>query len=589
MASEKRLDIQALRALAVSIVILFHLWPLILPGGYVGVDVFFVISGFLITNHLVRELQASGTIKITYFYARRIRRLMPTSTLVLLVTLFATLIVAPWRIWSETATQGITSALGIQNWILAKNSVDYFKSNNSTSPFQHYWSLSVEEQFYIVWPLFILLIWFVALKNSQQKQILFALGLAIFGTSSLIYSIVQTDATPNAAYFDTFTHAWEFCIGGLVAYVIFVIPNIFLLSVWKRLVIHIVGYGVIVYSAFAFNSETKFPGYIALLPVTGALLILVSGSEIKNSKIMKPIFWIGDNSYAMYLWHWPLIVLLPFLLGHQLGNSSKFWILIVVIVLSGLTTRFVDKPFRIVSISKPKLYRTYIAGSFMIISVCIVSLIIISTQSALLEKATALGQQQIKESIQNEDACFGAAAMENTSICPNSHDVTSGFGADFASYDWGQLAGTRRDGTLLETANCQNFSVTAEPMWDCIMGEETQGAGEIAIVGDSHALALLEPLVLLANLNGYKVRAFLQNSCSPMQASTDKNESKNICNQWRDAVSKAIAEDPMISEVIVTGFSRLKNNSTTPYEEKVLVQRYASLYKKWKTLAKKFL
>lgn len=581
MAAKQRLDIQILRAVAVSTVVLFHLWPNLLPGGYVGVDVFFVISGFLISGHIQSQISGGNRFSFRSFYARRIRRLLPAASLVLFVTLVATFVVAPWRMWASTASQVAASSLGYQNWLLAFNSVDYFSSNSNPSPVMHYWSLSLEEQFYLIWPVLLLLFWKISSKftNSINSMIVF---IGLVALVSLSFSVYQTENSQSFAYFNTFTHVWEFCLGALLA-IVFSAQKVSKKSNSSDAIIALLGFAAIIYSAFVFNAGTKFPGFIALIPVLGTLFVIYSGRKVDQlTKISRgittPLNWVGNNSYSIYLWHWPPIVLLPFVIGHNLSNKTKVIILVGTLILAWLTTKYIEKPLRFAAfLSNSRI--TYLVGAVTVFVVVASSIGL--TFKARAEEVSSINQAQvvINKSINSGELCFGATAMSNAESCANSHIPAQGFGPDFASNDWGTLSGTRRDGTLLDTANCADFSRTQEPMWECSLGA-TGGDKTMAVVGDSHALALLEPLVLLANKNGYQVQAYLQNSCSPMLPLSSSLQNQNVCDQWRSSVAERIAANKAISIVVATGFSRVRDTSLLNESTDKLVNQYSALYKK---------
>src|SRR6516225_5753045 len=223
-----RPDIQGLRALAVAMVVIYHLYPSLLPGGFVGVDVFFVISGFLITGHLWRGYRRTGRVGLVDFWGRRARRLVPAAALVLAVTWLASRLVLPATRLADTADQVRASALYFQNWLLAHNAVDYLKSNDAASPLQHFWSLSVEEQFYLLWPwLFVAAVAAVRLRarragrhraagiTAGRAVVAGLAGALVLG--SLAYSVYDTRTDPAAAYFVTTTRIWELGLGGLLA------------------------------------------------------------------------------------------------------------------------------------------------------------------------------------------------------------------------------------------------------------------------------------------------------------------------------------------------------------------------------------
>ena len=205
-------DIQGLRAVAVLMVLIFHVWPDALPGGYVGVDVFFVISGYLIVGSLVKELERTGKVSVIEFYRRRARRLMPAALLVLSVVLVGTIIWLPDARWEDALLQIAASALYVQNWYLSWASVDYLAAENSASPLLHYWSLSIEEQFYIFWPLVMLAIaWVLSRTGAAARPVAGGVLLAVF-LVSFIASVLLTSSTPQQAYFFSHTRFWEIAL-----------------------------------------------------------------------------------------------------------------------------------------------------------------------------------------------------------------------------------------------------------------------------------------------------------------------------------------------------------------------------------------
>src|SRR5665811_1998149 len=252
-------EIQGLRAVAVSAVMLFHLWPSVLTGGYVGVDVFFVISGYLIGGKLVREAARHGTINLLSFYWRRARRLLPAAPLVLVVITLSTPIFLPPPQWRDIALDVIASTLYIENWRLAALAVDYLGAEVEPSPAQHYWSLSIEEQFYIFWPIVILGIATASRVAKCNLQTLLLLVFIAVTIGSLAASVVATEREAASAYFLTYTRIWELSFGSILA------VSFRNGMAWRSVAIP-VGLSAIAGSAFLFSSTTPFPGYAALLP-----------------------------------------------------------------------------------------------------------------------------------------------------------------------------------------------------------------------------------------------------------------------------------------------------------------------------------
>ena len=304
-----RPEIQALRAAAVLLVVVAHLWPSALPGGYVGVDVFFAISGFLITSLLLREIDRTGGLSLSDFWARRARRILPAALVTLLFCAIATILFVPLTYWQQFLAELRASTAYVQNWQLADSAVDYFAADNGPSPVQHFWSLSAEEQFYVVWPLLLLLA--VGLTRGRAARVrrrAIVVTIGALTVASLAYSLHHTAANPAAAYFITPTRAWEFGVGGLLA----MLPHVERPAGVKWAVLSWVGLAGIGVAAAFFSPDTPFPGYAALLPVLGALAVIAAGAPTgrwapTRGLELPPVQYLGNVSYSVYLWHWPLL------------------------------------------------------------------------------------------------------------------------------------------------------------------------------------------------------------------------------------------------------------------------------------------
>ncbi|NWN88934.1 MAG: acyltransferase [Micrococcaceae bacterium] len=297
-----RPELQGLRALAVGLVVIYHLWPDRLSGGFVGVDVFFVISGFLITGHLYRELSNTGTIELKKFWARRAMRLLPLAFTVLAVSVVALLFFVPQTVWEMNVRQMLGALLYVENWVLAADSVNYMAENNEPSMVQHYWSLSIEEQFYILLPILLLGVYLLIKRIRRNhsgpgvdihKVFIATLGTLLVG--SFILSVVFTDHSAAQAYFITPTRFWEFAAGGLLA----MLPAATRLPHRVQNLLGWAGVACIVVAGFAFSSDTPFPGYTALLPVVGALLFMRYGAQHETTGVYwwasrQPALRIGD-------------------------------------------------------------------------------------------------------------------------------------------------------------------------------------------------------------------------------------------------------------------------------------------------------
>jgi peptidoglycan/LPS O-acetylase OafA/YrhL len=345
-----RPDIEGLRAVAVLAVVLFHAGVPGIEGGFVGVDVFFVISGFLITGILCRETAATGTIGLARFYGARARRLLPAAGIVLVATAIAAALVLPPLQARQVLGDGIASALYAGNYRLAVHGTDYLAGDAPPSPFQHFWSLGVEEQFYLVWPaLIIATAWLVRRRRTGSASPLpYLIVLAVVAALSFAISLIWTGTLPPWAFFSLPARAWELAAGGMVA-----------LSavVWSRLpksVAAAAGWvGLVLIGAACTHliGKAPYPGTAALVPVLGAALVVVSGCAeprlgVGRVLAVPEMRAIGKVSYSWYLWHWPVLVLAPQVLDHPLGLVGSLGAVAMAGGLAMLTQWLVENPVR---------------------------------------------------------------------------------------------------------------------------------------------------------------------------------------------------------------------------------------------------
>ncbi|MFC7765691.1 acyltransferase family protein [Leucobacter soli] len=355
-----RPDIQGLRAVAVGVVLLYHANFPFMPGGFVGVDVFFVISGYLITGLLLREALRTGRVRLMDFYARRIRRILPAATVVLVATLLLTVLILPRIRWQQIGIEAGGAALYIVNWIFA-GTTDYLNADLAASPIRHFWTLSVEEQFYIVWPL--LLVALLALLRRRggrhapasavsrsQLSVAAGAGALLILVPSLLWSIRYTADAPAPAYFVTTTRLWELAIGAALAvFAHFVerIPDWFgRLLGWAGLA------GIVAASLWYDSTAPAFPGAAALLPTLSTAAVIAGGMGGRAGRgvgrllSLGPMRWIGDISYSLYLWHWPLVVFGTYLLGGELRARWGLAIVLLSVLPAWLSYRYIEIPFR---------------------------------------------------------------------------------------------------------------------------------------------------------------------------------------------------------------------------------------------------
>ncbi|NKR41053.1 acyltransferase family protein [Rhodococcus hoagii] len=343
-----RPDIQGLRMVAVILVVLSHLfhWP---RGGFIGVDVFFVISGFLITGSLLNSYDRTGRISFVDFYRRRIKRIIPAATLALAATCLASYYIFTENRFKTTVFDAISAFFFVSNWRFGQQGTDYFEADGPVSALQHYWSLSVEEQFYFVWPVVILAIAAAVARRSGSRMTrlwVSAIVMGIVVAGSFAYSIAASSANPTWAYFSTLTRVWELGVGALLAITIGYfqrLPNPI------RPVISWAGLGLIIFGAFYISeSGDGFPAPWAALPVLGSALVIAAGTggthEYLTPLTNRVSTYIGDISYSLYLWHWPVIVLLGVIVDRNIYYYTGS--ILLMMGLSIAAYHFFEDPIR---------------------------------------------------------------------------------------------------------------------------------------------------------------------------------------------------------------------------------------------------
>ncbi|WP_192498655.1 acyltransferase family protein [Ornithinimicrobium pratense] len=348
-----RADIEGLRAVAVLGVLLWHAGVAWFPGGFTGVDVFFVVSGFLMSSLLLEEARERGRIDIGRFYARRARRLLPAALTALVGTAVLTLLLLPRSRWAEIGGDLLASATFLVNWRMASRSVDYLDLERAPSPLQHYWSLAVEEQFYLIWPILLLLILLVAKGRARVfTRLSWTTTLALFA-GSLWLSWWWTQQDPSA-YFVTPTRIFELMLGALVALGALAWPRI------PRALAAAVGWGglgMVAASLLLIDADTPFPGTWALLPTVGTAMVLIAGPAAGPwgpVAVLRHVLlqWVGRLSYSLYLWHWPFVAIAADLAGVGRGGPDVLpvqWGLLAVLVSvvpAWLSFRYIEDPVR---------------------------------------------------------------------------------------------------------------------------------------------------------------------------------------------------------------------------------------------------
>ena len=490
-ATAKILEIQGLRALAATLVLIFH--AKFVSGGFIGVDIFYVISGFLITGLLLKEFNVTGRISLKAFYLRRIKRLLPASFLVLFVTAIFAWLVLPPISRGSIGRDLIATTLYISNYLFAWWQNDYQNLNATPSPFIHYWSLAVEEQFYIFWPLFIIAL--AKLKSARK----FLIGFSTVTIVTFALGVWLTIVAPIWAFYSLPTRAWELSVGALIA----LLPT---LRRQSRL-LAILGAIALIIAALWFNERTPFPGAYALLPVLGTAALLSSiGSwpqPLKWLATNRVSVWLGKISYPLYLWHWPVLVLPIALFARDLYLWERIGALILTIILADLTTRLVEEPLRARNF-KPRR-------------------VVLSTALAMVF-ALLVG--------------FGIAQSTTSSILVNGKQVT--------------LASIESRPTPYDDGCHLNYHESVSPL--CEFGK-LDSAKTIVLYGDSHAVQWFPALEKLATEKGFKLITLTKSACPSIDVVRESVGAFKMsnCAAWREnAIARITAAKPDL--IILSSF-----------------------------------
>ncbi|KAM9863137.1 acyltransferase family protein [Leucobacter sp. BZR 635] len=571
LARALRPDIQALRAIAVILVILNHLWPTRMPGGYIGVDVFFVVSGFLISAHLLRELERTGRVRLGTFYARRARRLLPAAYLVTIISIIGVLALMPVSRWREAATEAFAASAYFLNWLLAAKSVDYSASTGAATVVQHYWSLSVEEQFYIVWPVVLIGAFWLATRLRKNARTVLTTVVVSAAVLSFAIAVYSTVTSRNEAYFVTQNRVWEFAIGALVA----IAASRLLAHTQHRPILQAVGQwiGILTLAIvpFVFDDKTLFPGPFAALPALATALIIAVGPGIpKYSPFallrIRPVQFTGDISYSLYLWHWPLIVLAPFALARDLRFADRIVLIVLSFALAAATKYLVEDTTRqklLAGASLPKFF-SLLAASIAVLFACSAAIV------GVVDARAAADAERTEELESSE--CFGAQSLAPGADC----------GDPFAAIAELPVAENQTPWFVEDacTAVPGVIAVGDEQLYQrCDFSDGDPQAPEVWLVGDSHAEHWQAAMFEIARAEGWQVNLSLLGGCplvdvprvSFMDGAPDTQETQQRCLDWSSKLSEVIAKrSPAPDLVIASSFAaaeKIDDGSGRPQDE----------------------
>jgi peptidoglycan/LPS O-acetylase OafA/YrhL len=542
-SSPPRKDIQALRAIAVTFVVVNHASPDLLPGGYVGVDIFFVISGYLITKHLLDELRRTGRVRLGAFYARRAARLLPAALTVSAVALIVAWIVLPFTRWSRLAQETLAANFYVENWVLALKSVDYSALTESASPMQHYWSLSVEEQFYLVWPVLLTVVFALGVRRRLRSRALLTLVLGVVFALSLVFCIYITFTSRSAAYFVTPGRAWEFAAGALLA--ARAMPNRRTLRGTAPPAVagtaQILGWGLLIGSAVSFTQHTLFPGYLAIIPVLGTVLVLASGPHhppwSPNTLFdVRPVQFIGNISYSLYLWHWPALLLTPAIVGRELRSLDTALILIGTVVLAAGSKRFIEDTAR------TNLLQRFGARTSGVMLLSVMLALILAAAAMTVSAKVAGDHQREVLDVMSGGPCFGAKSLSDPSCSdPFGPPTLAEVGPDEAPWFDAKECAQAQDPIIVSGG-------ARLSLCDFTGGRST--SADVWLVGDSHAEQWKTALYAIARQSSWRLQESLVGGCpyvgvrrTEFDGRPAGTTSQDACLGWSQEVSDRIMKE----------------------------------------------
>ncbi|MCH7232372.1 acyltransferase [Glycomyces sp. L485] len=535
-----RPDIQGMRAIAVMLVLLSHAGFAFAAGGYVGVDAFFVLSGFLITSLLIKEVFDTGTISIAGFYARRARRILPASTAVTLVTVVAVVAWFPVTRLEEALRDAFAVVVYMVNYLFVISSTEYLNADAMPSPFQQYWSLAVEEQFYMVWPLLLLCLLLVVRRVPRKALtagVVFCVAIIVV---SLAASVLVTQASQPTAYYATHTRAWELAAGALLALT---------LQTWKRtpravgVALGFAGLAAVAGSAFLFDEGTAFPGYAAVVPVTGTMMLIVAGTAQGTNPVSSllstaPFQYVGKISFSLYLWHWPILVLGPLAIGVDSSLALNIALLVGAFAVAQFSYEYIETPVRNARFLKVSDFRGLATG----VACSIVGLALIlgigfarvpdrPDPVDLSAVEAAEGFDEVQQRLREAAVLSTMPSALLPALTGAVHDVPSLYG----------------NGCHLE------YEQVGIPD-DCVFGDP-DAETTVVLFGDSHAAHWFPTFEAIGQEQGWRLLSRTKSDCTPVFTSVMSDQlgrEYTECEQWRQAVLDEIDRESPDLVVLAT-------------------------------------
>lgn len=518
----RRPDIEGLRAVAALLIAVYHIWFGTVSG---GVDVFLLLTGFLITGSLVRAMERDGRVDLAAFWTKLVKRLFPAGAVVLGAVLLMAHAYFPRSQWTAVIDDVWAAALYYGNWHLALGSVDYMAENSAASPVQHFWSLAVQGQFYLLWPVLIGVAALLAVRLGRSVRRGAAVAVGAVFALSFSYSLWITSTEPVWAYFDTGARLWELALGGLLALFVHRVD----LPGWARAAAGWIGLVALVLCGFVIGDSLPYPGYASLWPTLAALLIILAGAgRAENGRLSanrllcaRPLTWLGGHAYTLFLWHWPVLVLHLELTGQDRPTLGGGFLVLGVSFAAALATSWlVDGGVVRATRRLGTPVWSLAAGILFVVPVLVAG----SLWGQSIER-----DRQLRTELSSNPLAYPGAAVHldqdlarNLPALPIYPDTTT----------------VARD-TIDQTREC-NALINQPEVVSCEFGD-VRSDYTIALVGSSHVRHWFQALETLADQHGWRLVTMTKNAC---QFSAHEQQYRGAefpeCTRWNDNVMAAL-------------------------------------------------
>ncbi|MHC1560684.1 acyltransferase family protein [Actinomycetospora sp. C-140] len=521
--TERRGEIEGLRGLAAVLVVVYHVWVGRVSG---GVDVFFLLSGFFVLGMLSRTAIRGRRVEVAATWTRLFWRLVPTAGLVLVVSAVVAAVLLPASTWTRNLHELLASAFFVENWRLAADAVDYYANHGSASVAQHFWSLSIQAQFYLLAPVLVLLVARWARWRGFDVRAALLVVLTGAGLASFAYSVAATASDQAVAYFDARTRVWEFAVGGVLA----LVADRIRLGRAARAVLGVLGVAGLVTCGAVLDVGAAFPGYLALWPVLSAVAVIVAGrAGVADRLLTSPTAqYLGRISYPLYLWHWPVLVTLLVLTGSATAGVTRGLLVVAVSVALAVGTHHVlEEPLR-------RLPRERLGGPVrapLVVAACLApALAALGVWSAVVAAGAdpSVGDERHP----------GAVALGPDYVADTGESVPVQPSVARIQDDWAQY----RDGCA---------PVPDHPVLEqCVpVRAEGEPARRITVVGDSHMQQFLPALEPVAREQHWEVTTLVRARC-PFGTTSETDPADVTCVDWNAAAIEHLAADPPDAVVV---------------------------------------